>query len=99
MSSKNSSFPTSDELALLHDEDLDQRYSSLTGFISRERRRGNERADLEINHCYLFREIEIRKNRVEAHQKWLSEGGHLRNVDMTYESDNQIDENWDWVEY
>lgn len=28
--------------------------------------------ELELNACYLYREIEIRENRRKAHQQWIS---------------------------
>lgn len=77
---------STDELVMMNEEDLLRRYSSLTGFIERERRRGVQNNQLEAEHCYLYREIEVRNERKRAHVEWLNNGGHLHNYDTEYEA-------------
>jgi post-segregation antitoxin (ccd killing protein) len=65
-----------DEIAMMPDDELNRRISSLSGYIERERRRGNRQADLEVEHSYLAREAEIRVLRKAAHEKWMRENAH-----------------------
>lgn len=62
---------STDDIAIMPDDELSRRLSSLTGYIERERRRGARHAELEIEHSYLAREAEIRVKRKEAHERWI----------------------------
>jgi len=64
-----------DDIAVMPDDELNRRISSLTGFIERERRRGTRHVDLEVEHSYLAREAEIRMKRKENHERWVRGGG------------------------
>ena len=44
---------STDNIAIMPDEEISRRISSLSGFIERERRRGSRQPDLEIEHSYL----------------------------------------------
>jgi hypothetical protein len=70
---------STDNIAIMPDEEISRRISSLSGFIERERRRGSRQPDLEIEHSYLAREAGIRVERREAHDAWLRSGGAYRN--------------------
>lgn len=65
-----------DDIAVMPDDELNRRISSLSGFIERERRRGTRQVDLEVEHSYLAREAEIRELRRAAHEKWMRENAH-----------------------
>jgi hypothetical protein len=73
-----------DEISAMTDEDLSRRISSLTGYLGRERNRGNRHLELELEFCYLYRESEVRERRQAAHLEWLTNGGHLSNIDEEY---------------
>jgi hypothetical protein len=73
-----------DEISAMSDDELGRRLSSLSGYLGRERNRGNRRDDLEVEYCYLYREAEIRTDRRTAHMGWLNSGGHLQNFDQEY---------------
>lgn len=73
-----------DEISVMSDDELSRRMSSLNGYLGRERNRGNRRDDLETEYCYLFREVQIRNSRRDAHLAWLSAGGHLQNFDQEF---------------
>jgi len=94
---KTARFPTSDEIAVMNDDELNRRFASLNGYIERERRRGNEHVDLETDYCFLFREVEIRNARREAHNAWVANGGHLNNWDEQWADSDQ--DGSDWAEY
>lgn len=98
MSNKAVRFPTSDELAIMTDDEINRRYASLNGYVDRERRRGNEHIELEKDICFLFREIEIRNQRAEAHNTWISEGGHLNNYDNQDAGENYSYDDDSWYE-
>jgi len=76
---------SNDTIAMMTDDELGHRLSSLSGFITREHRRGNHQSELETEHSYLYREAEIREKRKTAHVAWLRSGGHLRNYEELYD--------------
>lgn len=65
-----------EDIAIMPLEELESRYQSLVSYIERERRRKNLHTDLEVEACYLFREIEyrqvVKKNHVEYLKNFLS---------------------------
>ena len=65
-----------DEISLMVDEELSRRISSLNGYIEREKRRGNQHNELEVEHSYFAREVQIRINRKAAHEEWLKTHGN-----------------------
>jgi len=73
-----------DEISVMTDDELNRRISSLNGYLSRERNRGNRHDELEVEFCYLHREVEIRAARAAAHLAWLNSGGHLQNFDQEF---------------
>lgn len=75
---------TIDEISVMSDDELGRRISSLNGYLGRERNRGNRRDDLEVEFCYLYREVEVRNARRDAHLSWLKNGGHLQNFDQEF---------------
>ena len=69
---RNKSLPLNTyELAVMDESVLRSMLGSVRRAISRTKDRG-VRHDLELNACYLYREIEIRENRRKAHQQWIS---------------------------
>jgi len=67
---------STDDIAVMPDDELNRRISSLNGFIERERRRGTRHTELEVEHSYLAREAEVRELRKINHEKWLRANGH-----------------------
>lgn len=65
-----------DDIAVMPDDELNRRISSLSGFIERERRRGVRQSELEIEHSYFAREAEIREVRKISHEKWMRENSY-----------------------
>ena len=61
-----------DRLAEMDEDELRARMRGVRRSIRRVKNR-NERRLLEVESCYLHREIEIREQRRAAHSKWLSE--------------------------
>lgn len=69
---RNKSLPLNTyELAVMDESVLRSMLGSVRRAISRTKDR-SVRHDLELNACYLYREIEIRENRRKAHQQWIS---------------------------
>ena len=69
---RNKSLPLNTyELAVMDESVLRSMLGSVRRALSRTRDR-DVRRDLELNACYLYREIEIRENRRKAHQQWIS---------------------------
>ena len=63
----------SDRLGRVSNDELSRHYEGITQRIRAKKRGGADTSYLEIEACYLYRELEWRKQRVEAHQKYLSE--------------------------
>ena len=61
----------SDELSTMDESTLRNLYSSIKRSISRSRD-ATRRRNLELNACYVYREIEIREQRRIAHNEWLN---------------------------
>ena len=69
---RNKSLPLNTyELAVMDESVLRSMLGSVRRALSRTKDR-DVRHDLELNACYLYREIEIRENRRKAHQQWIS---------------------------
>lgn len=69
-----------DEVGRLPQEELENRYQGLVSYIERERRKGRNHTDLEVDACYLYRELDYRRVVSENHQKYLqNKGVRLRN--------------------
>jgi hypothetical protein len=69
---RNKSLPLNTyELAVMDESVLRNMLGSVRRALSRTKDR-NVRRDLELNACYLYREIEIRENRRKMHQQWIS---------------------------
>ena len=60
-----------DDLLVMSQEELEQRYNTLDGYLKREWRRGRRHDDLEIEACYFSREIEWRTQVRQNHEKYL----------------------------
>ena len=67
-----------DALAEMDEDELRARMRNVRRSIRRTRNR-DERAHLEIECCYLHREIEVREQRRVAHSKWLTNKRENRN--------------------
>ena len=70
-----------DELAIMDESTLRNLFASLKRSIGRSRDDGR-RAALETNACYVYREIEIRELRREAHDEWLNSNPQLEVVQL-----------------
>ena len=69
---RNKSFPLNTyELAVTDESVLRSMLGSVRRALGRTKDR-EVRRNLELNACYLYREIEIRENRRKAHQQWIS---------------------------
>ena len=69
---RNKSFPLNTyELAVMDESVLRSMLGSVRRALGRTKDR-EVRRNLELNACYLYREIEIRENRRKAHQQWIS---------------------------
>ncbi len=60
-----------DELLNMPQEELEQRYNTLEGYLKREGRRGRSHEDLEVEACYFKRELQWRSQVRENHKKYL----------------------------
>tara|TARA_Y100000310_G_C20620294_1_gene782921 strand:- start:1230 stop:1475 length:246 start_codon:yes stop_codon:yes gene_type:complete len=63
---------SSSDLVHMSDDELRRRYRSISNMIRNSKFSSNKRQDLEIEYCYIFRELECRQKRVEAHQEYLN---------------------------
>ncbi len=69
---RNKSLPLDTyELAVMDESVLRSMLGSVRRALGRTKDR-SIRQGLELNACYLYREIEIRENRRKAHQQWIS---------------------------
>lgn len=64
---------TQDELEKVSDDDLNRRFRSVKNLIRNSRFSHEKKLELQIEFCYLHREIEIREHRKVAHEEWLKE--------------------------
>ena len=60
-----------DKLATMDEYDLKSLFSSIKRMISRKRERKQGASNLEIEMCYVQRELEIRRSRSQAHKEFL----------------------------
>ena len=70
-----------DELAAMDEDELRARMRNVRRSLRRNRDR-NERQLLEVESCYLHREIEVREQRRAAHTKWLSDKKERKNKEV-----------------
>ena len=61
-----------DSLAIMDDEELGGVFKGISRSLSRTRDR-NKVYQLQVDMCYVQREIHIRKSRKEAHEKYMSQ--------------------------
>jgi hypothetical protein len=66
---------TQDDIAYLSQGELENKYQGLVSYIERERRKGRNHADLEVDACYLYRELDHRAKVSKNHQKYLQNNG------------------------
>lgn len=66
---------TNDDIALMPNEELEGRHQSLVSYIERERRKGKNHPDLEVEACYFGREVEHRKVVRANHLAWIAKKG------------------------
>ena len=59
-----------DQLGKITDEELKSRFYTLKKLIDSKKNSKTKLKQLEIEHCYLCRELEIRKNRRSAHESF-----------------------------
>ena len=77
---RDKSFPmNSDELSTMDESTLRNLYSSIKRSISRSRD-ATRRRNLELNACYVYREIEVRELRRNAHIEWLNSNADFTGV-------------------
>ena len=60
-----------DKLKTLSDEELHRHLRTLKSRIDDRSKRGNNSSNLEIEFCYLQREVSWRRNRKTAHEEYL----------------------------
>ena len=61
-----------DELKLMDEYNLSRLLNYLEDRLTHEKKRGDRRASLEIELCYVQREIEVRNHRKIGHLNYLS---------------------------
>ena len=64
---------TIDRLAQMDEHELRSLFFTIKNAISKKRERRQNVSNLEIEQCYVQRELEIRKLRVQAHREFLEE--------------------------
>lgn len=62
----------SQNVGYLNERQLERRCSDLQAKIRNTRRSDSNRPRLEIEYCYLYRELEFRRKRKVAHQKFIA---------------------------
>lgn len=62
---------TNEDIAMMPNEELEGRHQSLVSYIERERRKGKNHQDLEVEACYFGRELEHRLIVRENHRNYL----------------------------
>lgn len=62
---------TQDEIGKLPQQELEQRYRGLVSFIERERRKGRNHPELEVDACFFYRELEHRTILQQNHELFL----------------------------
>lgn len=67
-----------DELAKISDDDINRRFKSVRNLIRNSKFSRVKQVDLQIEFCYLFREIEIRETRRRTHEEWVKENRQRR---------------------
>jgi len=60
-----------DELSKMDEGDLSRIYASLTNRL-RSRRKGDSREGIEVELCYIYRELEVRRSRKIAHLNYTA---------------------------
>jgi hypothetical protein len=60
-----------DDLLNMSQDELEQRFNTLEGYLKREQRRGRRHEDLEVEVCYFSREMEWRNQVRENHKAYL----------------------------
>ena len=63
-------------LGYMGDDELHRRYRNIANLIRGGRTSEEKRIELETEHSYICREIEVRRNRHIAHERWLREHPH-----------------------
>jgi len=58
-------------LNYMGDDELHRRYRNLNNLIRGGRTSEEKRQELEVEYCYICREIEVRRARHVAHERWL----------------------------
>lgn len=64
-----------DVISAMDDRELDSRFRDVTRAI-RKVKDNSQKIQLEEEYCYLFREKEIRHNRIMMHQEYLATTNH-----------------------
>ena len=65
-----------DKIAIISDDDLNRRSRTIRGLIRNNRFSHEKLKELQTEFCYLYREVEIRESRREAHQLYLRQLRH-----------------------
>jgi len=79
------------DLAIAPLYELTAQHESITSYIERERRKGRDHVDLEIEACYLYREIDYRHQVTQAHEKWLATNP-VQSSDDSYQEEESYQE-------
>ena len=75
-------------LGYMGDDELHRRYRNITNLIRGNRTSEEKRHELEIEHSYICREIEVRRNRHIAHERWLRDNPNVGSNYYDHEYDN-----------
>jgi hypothetical protein len=56
---------------VMHEEEIRAKVNQLRGWIEQDRRQNNDVYELEVEHCYLSEEMQVRQARKHAHEEYL----------------------------
>ena len=71
MSNRNFSVHSREHIMVMHEEEIRAKINQLRGWIEQDRRQNNDVYDLEVEHCYLTEEMQVRQARKRAHEEYL----------------------------
>jgi len=71
MSNRSVAVHSREYITVMHEEEIRTKVNQLRGWIEAERRQNNDVFELEVEHCYLAEELQLRQARKIAHEEYL----------------------------
>lgn len=71
MPNRNVPIHDRDYIMVMHEDELRAKVNQLRGWIEQDRRQNYDVYDLEVEHCYLAEELQLRHARKRAHEEYL----------------------------